>query len=101
MSTPSSAILRIDSAVRYLKAVRDGLAGNPFNWRAVDAQHARPILQAFGIELVTITGARRMNHLLKRGAQPVGKIYFTAPISSHHDVYVVGVQTKTTSPEKG
>lgn len=69
-----------------------GLEGQPFSWRAVDYQHARPVLQAMGITLVSKGRARRLGFELKRGAQPVGKKYYTAPISKMIDVYVLECQ---------
>jgi hypothetical protein len=69
-----------------------GLGGKPFSWRAVDHQHARPVLRAMQVHLVSKSRLERSGFMLKRNAQPVGEIYYTAPVSKRIQVYVLECQ---------
>jgi hypothetical protein len=75
-----------------LGEVLDGLDGRPFLW--TDAERGPRLLAAAacGVELVTTNGAKERGHLVKHGAQPVGRVCVGA-----RDVercFVLHVQTK-------
>ncbi len=89
---PAQTIGRMQRFELVAAEIVSGLDGKPFSWRAVDFQHARPILQAMGIHLVSKSRAKRLGFVLKRGAQPVGQNYYTAPISKMVNVYVLECQ---------
>ena len=77
-----------------LDMVLAGLAGTPFDWSASEHQRRVHELGLLGVRLMTETAIERSGHGLKRGAQPVGKAYFEAPICKWRGVYVFGVQTR-------
>jgi hypothetical protein len=74
-------------------AIIDGLNGEPFSWNGGEFASYRPKAEAMGITLVTKTRIDKMGRRLKRGAKPVGKGYFSAPISRRADLYVMECQT--------
>lgn len=80
---------------RYRALLADleaGLNGQPFSWRLVDRQHNTPLLRALGLTLVTKTKLERDGYRLIRDVQPVGRVYYAAPISGMRDVYLLECQ---------
>ncbi len=57
-------------------------------------QHARPVLESLGFTLVSRTYIEKHGWELKRNQNPVGQVYYTAPISRMVDVYVLEVQAR-------
>lgn len=97
LEAPATVLARLQRYERVAAQVREGLAGKPFVWRAVDMQHARACLAAMGITLVSRSRAEVLGFVLKRGAVPVGAAYYAAPISRHVDVYVLECQFRRTT----
>lgn len=52
----------------------------------------RPVAAALGCTLVTKSGAEKRGYRIRRGAKPVGSMYFGSPISRFADVYVLECQ---------
>lgn len=91
---PSSVIRRLERRKRVAGEIIDGLQGRPFRWGDGTHSAKRPLLEELGVTLVTETRLRKIGRAVKRGARPVGSIYFPAPIQRHADVYVLECQTK-------
>jgi hypothetical protein len=75
-----------------LGEILDGLDGRPFLW--TDAERGPRLLaaQECGVELVTENGAKERGHLVKHGAQPVGRMCVGA--RDVQRLLVLHVQTK-------
>lgn len=89
---PVQFIGRMGRFAMVADEIVSGLGGKPFSWRAVDYQHARQVLQAMGVRLVSKSRGERSGFTLKRNAKPVGEIYYTAPVSKKVNVYVLECQ---------
>ena len=74
-------------------AVRYGLQGHPFLWPEWARKLHVPVAAQMGCTLVTATALAKLGHQLKRGARPVGRAYWGAPLKRHADLYVLEVQT--------
>jgi hypothetical protein len=92
LETPSQTKKDLERFIAVATAIKDGLDGTPFSWRGVDAQYNLPVARAMQITLITKSRAAKLGFALKRNAQPVGKMYFSAPISKYADVYVLQCQ---------
>jgi hypothetical protein len=82
---------RVTEAVNQLRA---GLEGKPFSWGAHEADSKQPLLERLGYVLVSKTKLEKGGHELKRGAKPVGKRYYNAPLKRYADLYLLGEQTR-------
>lgn len=89
---PSEMIDHLQRWVHVAQALQEGLRGHPFHWRGVDAQHGFPLLQAMGLTLVTTSRIKKLGYRLVRDAQPVGTVYYGAPISRTAAVYLLEAQ---------
>lgn len=98
--TTSMFLKQLDRRLAYLTAVRDGLRGQPFSYGDGAGNAAKHVLAAEGIHLVTATWLSDRGYVLNRGAKPVGRIYFPAPISRACDVYVLECQAYLQRPDK-
>lgn len=89
----SRAVIKARAA-RYAdvaRAVMGGLKGKPFAWRGCD-NHLIFIAEGMGLTLISEGRAREIGLVLKRGQEPVGNVYYEAPISKYVDVYVLECQ---------
>ncbi len=98
--TTSTFLRTLDRQIDYLTAVRDGLRGHPFAYGDGAGSAAKRALAALGITLVTATWLAERGYVLNRGAQPVGSVYFPAPISRSCPVYVLECQAFLRDPGK-
>ncbi len=57
-----------------------------------------PLLRAAGVELVTERMAAKAGDVIKYGANPVGQVYFGAPLKRTCDVWILHVQTRPKTP---
>lgn len=71
--------------------VSQGLHGNPFTWRECD-QALIGMLEDMGVHLISITKAIKLGYVLKQRQQPVGKVYYGAPLSRYADLYILECQ---------
>lgn len=92
MVSPSVMKSKILRNIDLLQEVLDGLEGKPFSWGSTGSQYWVPRLAGMGITLVTKNRIKRLGCRLKRGAQPVGSVYFNSPISNQCDLYVLECQ---------
>ncbi|CAA7619054.1 hypothetical protein [Magnetospirillum sp. SS-4] len=88
------AIDAIRKRMDVLGEVLAGLEGKPFDWNGAEGEGKVKTLATMCIVLVTASGMRKRDHVLKRGAVPVGRRYYGAPIQRSADLYVLGLQTK-------
>lgn len=91
---PSSVVRRLKRRKRVADEIVDGLQGRPFRWGDGTYSGKRRLLEELGVTLATETRLRKIGRTVKRGARPVGSIYFPAPIQRQADVYVLECQTK-------
>ena len=71
-----------------------GYPAPTLQWSAGEFDRRAHEVNLLGVRLKTKTQIELNGHVLKRGAQPVGKTYYEAPISKWCDLYVFGVQTR-------
>jgi hypothetical protein len=90
--TPAEICIRLERVIQVASELHDGLQGKPFQWRGSDAQYGMPMARAMGLTLVTKKGVKKLGYELKPDVKPVGAIYFTAPISAYHSVYILECQ---------
>lgn len=83
---------RIERAAYALRVVTDGVNGKPRTLGASDAESVLRYLSGVGIELVTKTAAERRGFRLKRGARPLARRYFPAPLKRYADLFDLGSQ---------
>ena len=90
MKTKSSYIGYWEIRQKVISAVINGLNGKPFDWGyssgATDAWMG--IAKGLGMNLISMTAAKKLGLELKRGQHPVGRIKYGAPINKVVDVYV-------------
>lgn len=89
---PNEVITRLERHILVASQLKAGLRGKPFQWRQVDDQHGTPVVRAMGLTLATKTALKRRGYRPRRGAQPVGEVYYGAPISDYGQVYVMECQ---------
>lgn len=95
----SAFIKHWQSRLNVLQAVINGLSGNPFDWSyssgATDAY--RKLLKEFDITLIAESSLKKHGLQLVRGAKPVGRVAYGAPVSNSGYVYVKECQTRPIS----
>lgn len=96
-STPAAFKKRLETRIRLLQMLTDGLAGKPFQWGEGESMNYFPIARQLGCTLKTKTAIERAGMALKRNAKPVGSAYFGAPIQKQCDLYIVEAQAKAVS----
>lgn len=97
---PSFVIERLERIIVVARMLIAGLKGTPFAWRGVDVQHYRPLARLFGLTLVSKSRVAALNWKLKKNVQPVGEMYYGAPISRWADVYILEAQAEPLPVEK-
>lgn len=90
-STPASLKKRLETRIRLLQVLTDGLAGKTFSWGQGEAKNYFPMAASLGCTLRTKTAIERMGLILKPKAKPVGYAYYGAPIQEHCALYIVEV----------
>lgn len=93
--TPSEMAAKLDRRAYVAEQIRDALLGRhkTFTWGDGQRRAWEPIARSMGATLLAKTAIERRGLRLKRGARPVGTIYYGAPISRFADVYVLECQT--------
>jgi hypothetical protein len=94
-TTPAQLMRRLQSRLKAMQDVLDGLRGKPFSWGWGEAESYRIYIEKeCGLTFVTMTEANRMGYVIKPRQQGkwVGIIYYGAPIARHCPVYVLEVQ---------
>lgn len=66
--------------------------GKAFSWGDGQRRTWEPVARELGATLLSKTAIARRGYRIKRGAKPVGAIYYGAPISRYADVYVLECQ---------
>lgn len=89
---PAEIIRRLDCFRSVAAQIQNGLRGEQFVWDGTEGNYNVLWAEAMGLHLVTETQIKKRGYRLKRGVQPVGWRYFTAPISKRHPVYVLECQ---------
>lgn len=69
---------------------------HPFSWGHTERQAKMYLLRRLGFVLVSKSKLEKGGHELKRGAKPLGKAYYKAPLKLYADLYLLGVQTRRT-----
>ena len=85
METLSNALTKIIMRLHFLE--------EPLKWGDEERRRTCELLTAAGVHLVTPTGIEKAAHRLKRGARPVVRAYFGAPLQRYADLFVLGIQT--------
>jgi len=92
-STPSAFKKRLETHMRLLQVLADGLDGKPFSWGQGEAKNYVPMAAGHGCTLRTKTAIERMGLALKPRAKPVGYAYYGAPIQERCALYIVEAHT--------
>ncbi|GIK46162.1 MAG: hypothetical protein BroJett012_20650 [Betaproteobacteria bacterium] len=79
---------RVSSTIRWMTILREGLDGNPQTLGLAAGDAFQKCLEKYGIRLLTMTKAAGEGLELRRGARPVARRYYGAPISDWADLYV-------------
>lgn len=79
---------RVSSTIRWMTILQEGLDGNPQTLGLAAGDAFQKCLEKYGIRLLTMTKAAGEGLELRRGARPVARRYFGAPISDWADLYV-------------
>lgn len=77
-----------DVAFQIVRALKEG---KMFFWKGSE-NHLIDIAADMGLTLITESRAKKAGFVLKKGQQPVGSVYFGAPISREAEVYVLECQ---------
>ena len=93
-ATQSSFKKRLETRIRLLQMLADGLDGKPFAWGSGESKNYFPIARDLGVTLKTKTAIERSGMVLKRNAKSVGSAYYGAPIQSYCELYIVEVHTQ-------
>lgn len=79
---------RVSSMIRWMTILQEGLNGNPQTLGLAAGDAFQKCLEKYGIHLLTMTKASGEGLELRRGARPVARRYYGAPISDWADLYV-------------
>lgn len=90
--SPGEIKRRLDCYRDVAGQIQRGLDGVPFYWNGAEGTYNVAWAEQMGIHLVTETQIKKRGYRLKRGAKPVGRRYFGAPISRSALLYVLECQ---------
>lgn len=90
--SPSEIKARLDRYRDVAREILAGLDGKPFYWQGTEGKYNVWWAEDMGLTLVTETQVKKRGYRLKKGAQPVGSRYFTAPISRQAYLYILECQ---------
>ncbi|WP_013324104.1 hypothetical protein [Gloeothece verrucosa] len=82
----------IERMAFILDQILGGLKGSPFSWGQGQQWAWVPVARELGLDLLTINQISKRGYRLKRGVQPVGKIYLGSPIGLWCNVYLLQIQ---------
>jgi hypothetical protein len=88
MATVSDVRRRLSSTAKWMMTLEDGLNGKPHSLGLGKADAFEKALAKLGIEFLSRTKASKQGLELRRGAKPVVRRYYRAPISDWKDLYV-------------
>lgn len=88
MATVSDLKRRMASTARWMMVLEDGLNGKPHSLGIGEAMAFEKALAALGVHFLSKTKAAQNGLTLRRGARPVVRRYYGAPISDWKDLYV-------------
>lgn len=88
MSNVTDLKRRMASTARWMMVLEDGLRGLPHTLGLGEADAFEKSLAVLGVRFLTKTKAVKEGLELKRGATPVVRRYYSAPISDYKDLYV-------------
>lgn len=78
---------RLKSIDRWLGVLRDGLNGSNHHLGSGEADAFQRTMEMLGIQLLSVNQAKKRSLRLKRGANPIVRRYYPAPISAYHSLY--------------
>ena len=90
--SPSEIKRRLNRFRSVAGEIQRGLDGVPFYWNGTEGEYNVMWAEHMGLHLVTETQIKKRGYRLKRGAKPVGRRYFSAPISRSAALYVLECQ---------
>jgi hypothetical protein len=89
MATISDLKRRMESTARWMMVLEDGLRGAPHSLGLGEADAFEKSLAKLGVVFLSKTKAAKQGLELRRGAKPVVRRYYGAPISDWKDLYVL------------
>lgn len=88
MATVSDLKRRLASTAKWMTTLEDGLNGHPHSLGLGEGDAFEKALEKLGVQLLSRTKAAKQGLELRRGAVPVVRRYYRAPISDWKDLYV-------------
>lgn len=89
MANVSDLKRRMASTARWMMTLEDGLNGRPHSLGLGEADAFEKSLSKLGVCFLSKTKAAKQGLELRRGAKPVVRRYYGAPISDWKDLYVL------------
>ncbi len=90
--SPSEIQRRLETISGVATEIHEGLGGKPFQWNGAEGEWKVLWAEDLGITLLTKTALEKRGYRLKRGAKPIGRRYFGAPIQKYAELYVLECQ---------
>lgn len=89
MANLSDLKRRMAATARWMMTLEDGLNGRPHSLGIGEAEAFEKSLAKLGVRFLSKTKATKEKLELRRGATPVVRRYYGAPISDWKDLYVL------------
>ncbi len=88
MSTVAALKRRMASTARWMMVLEDGLNGRPHTLGDGEGMAFKKRMRELGVSLYSETRAKKEGLKLRRGARPVVRCYYSAPIQDYIGLYV-------------
>lgn len=88
MSTVTALKKRLRSTARWMAVLEDGLNGNPHALGDGEGMAFKKRMRELDVSLYSATRAKKEGLKLRRGATPVVRCYYGAPIQDYIGLYV-------------
>lgn len=89
MKTLSDVKRRMNSHLRWMTVLSDGLAGKPHGLSNDAGNAFEKYLKTLGLEAISMTRATGRGLKLRKGAKPICSRYYKRPISTYNDLYLL------------
>ena len=97
MGTLTSLKRRMASIARWMMVLEDGLNGSPHTLGDGESMAFKKRMRELGVTLYSATRAKKEGFKLRRGAAPVVRCYYGAPIREYIGLYVLEQLTPATT----
>ncbi len=84
-----STAKRLEAIKAHLESTITGLRGSPEDWSETKRKRVKPVLEKFGLTLVTRNAAQQMGYRIRDDAAPIARAYYPAPIGRYCDLFLL------------